>query len=110
MTQQIEQSREKLNRVADRAREPGGQRELEELRKLIRDREDDIQRIDNDTAAVRSTVETTEGETGALRGARGQGGRDQREGEPARVRPRSEGRGRDTIVKRHPRSSIAATR
>ncbi len=62
MTQQIEHSREKLNRARTEREQQAGQRELEELRKLVRDREDEIQRIDNDTAQVRVTVETTEAE------------------------------------------------
>ena len=66
MTQQIEQSREKLNRSRTERESQAAQRELEELRKLIRDREDDIQRLDNDTASVRTALESTEGEHKAL--------------------------------------------
>jgi predicted nucleic acid-binding Zn-ribbon protein len=62
MTQQIEHSREKLNRSRTERESQAAQRELEELRKLVRDREDEIQRIDGDTASVRSQVETTEAE------------------------------------------------
>jgi predicted nucleic acid-binding Zn-ribbon protein len=62
MTQQIEHSREKLNRSRTERESQAAQRELEELRKLIRDREDEIQRIDGDTAQVRVQVETTEAE------------------------------------------------
>jgi uncharacterized protein len=62
MTQQIEHSREKLNRSRTERESQAAQRELEELRKLVRDREDEIQRIDGDTAAVRAVVETTEAE------------------------------------------------
>lgn len=62
MTQQIEHSREKLNRSRTEREQQAAQRELEELRKLIRDREDEIQRIEGDTAPVRSTVESTEAE------------------------------------------------
>jgi len=62
MTQQIEHSREKLNRSRTERETNAAQRELEELRKLVRDREDEIQRIDGDTAAVRTAVETTEAE------------------------------------------------
>ena len=60
MTQQIEHSREKLNRSRTERESQAAQRELEELRKLIRDREDEIQRIDGDTAQVRVQVEATE--------------------------------------------------
>ncbi len=62
MTQQIEHSREKLNRSRTERETNAAQRELEELRKLIRDREDEITRLDSDTAAVRAAVDTTEAE------------------------------------------------
>jgi uncharacterized protein len=62
MTQQIEHSREKLNRSRTERESQAAQRELEELRKLVRDREDEIQRIDGDTASVRTQVEVTEAE------------------------------------------------
>jgi predicted nucleic acid-binding Zn-ribbon protein len=62
MTAQIEHSREKLNRSRTERETNAAQRELEELRKLVRDREDEITRIDNDTSAVRAVVETTEAE------------------------------------------------
>jgi predicted nucleic acid-binding Zn-ribbon protein len=62
MTQQIEHSREKLNRSRTERESQAAQRELEELRKLVRDREEEIQRIDGDTALVRAQVETTEAE------------------------------------------------
>lgn len=103
MTQQIEHSREKLNRSRTERESNAAQRELEELRKLIRDREDDIQRIDNDTAAVRSAVETTEGEHKALSEELAA-----KEGEiNAKVSQlesdrAQKGGGRDTIVKRLP--------
>lgn len=60
MSQQVEHSREKLNRSRTERESQAAQRELEELRKLVRDREDEIGRIDNDTASVRAQVETTE--------------------------------------------------
>jgi uncharacterized protein len=62
MTQQIEHSREKLNRSRTERESQAAQRELEELRKLVRDREEEIQRIEGETASVRSEVERTEGE------------------------------------------------
>ncbi|AKV00932.1 Hypothetical protein AKJ09_07595 [Labilithrix luteola] len=62
MTQQIEHSREKLNRSRTERESNAAQRELEELRKLIRDREEEATRIDGDTASVRGAVETAEGE------------------------------------------------
>jgi predicted nucleic acid-binding Zn-ribbon protein len=66
MTQQIEHSREKLNRSRTERETQAAQRELEELRKLVRDREDEIQRIDTDTASVRAQLEATEAEHKAL--------------------------------------------
>lgn len=62
MSQQIEHSREKLNRSRNERENQAAQRELEELRKLVRDREDEIQRIDNDTASVRAQLAATETE------------------------------------------------
>ncbi len=62
MSQQIEHSREKLNRSRTERETNAAQRELEELRKLIRDREDEIMRLDESTATVRTAVETTEAE------------------------------------------------
>lgn len=62
MSQQIEHSREKLNRSRTERESQAAQRELEELRKLIRDREDEIQRLEGDTASVRAAVESTETE------------------------------------------------
>jgi hypothetical protein len=62
MTAQVEHSREKLNRSRTERESQAAQRELEELRKLIRDREDEIQRLDGDTASVRVAVESAEAE------------------------------------------------
>ena len=50
MTQQIEHSRDKLNRSRTEREQQAAQRELEELRKLVRDREDEITRLDADTS------------------------------------------------------------
>lgn len=62
MTQQIEHSRDKLNRSRTERESQAAQRELEELRKLVRDREDEIIRIDTDTTGVRAAVEQSEAE------------------------------------------------
>lgn len=62
MSQQIEHSREKLNRSRTEREQQAAQRELEELRKLVRDREDEIARLDADTSGVRTQVETSETE------------------------------------------------
>jgi predicted nucleic acid-binding Zn-ribbon protein len=62
MMQQIEHSRDKLNRSRTEREQQAAQRELEELRKLVRDREDEIQRLEGDTASVRISVEQAEAE------------------------------------------------
>lgn len=62
MAQQIEHSREKLNRSRTERETNAAQRELEELRKLVRDREDEMTRIDESNASVRAAVESTEAE------------------------------------------------
>jgi predicted nucleic acid-binding Zn-ribbon protein len=66
MQQQIEHSREKLNRSRTEREQQAAQRELEELRKLVRDREEEIQRVEGDTASVRVSVEQTETERNRL--------------------------------------------
>jgi predicted nucleic acid-binding Zn-ribbon protein len=60
--QQIEHSREKLNRSRTEREQQAAQRELEELRKLVRDREEEITRLDTDTSGVRTQLETSEAE------------------------------------------------
>ncbi len=62
MMQQIEHSRDKLNRSRTERESQAAQRELEELRKLVRDREDEITRLETDTASVRAAVADTEAE------------------------------------------------
>src|SRR6185295_2999644 len=62
MMQQIEHSREKLNRSRTEREQQAAQRELEELRKLVRDREEEIARLDSDTSGVRTQVDTSEAE------------------------------------------------
>ena len=103
MTAQIEQSREKLNRSRTERESQAAQRELEELRKLIRDREDDMQRIDNDTAAVRVAVEQTEADhkklTEELTAIEGDINAKVAQLETDRA---AKGGGRDEIVKRLP--------
>ena len=103
MTQQVEHSREKLNRSRTERESQAAQRELEELRKLIRDREDEVQRIDGDTASVRVQLEATEAEhrkvSAELAAKEGdiQAKVDQLENDR-----QAKGGGRDTIVKRLP--------
>ena len=110
MTQQIEQSREKLNRSRTERESQAAQRELEELRKLIRDREDEIQRIDNDTAAVRTQVDATDAEhkelAAELAAKEGDINAKVTQLESDRA---AKGGGRDSIVKRSRRRCIGVT-
>ena len=60
MSQQIERSREKLQRSRNERESNAAQREIEELRKLHRDREEEIERLSNATDAAKKSIETTE--------------------------------------------------
>jgi predicted nucleic acid-binding Zn-ribbon protein len=62
MNQQLEHSREKLGRSRTERESNAAQRELEELRKLIRDREEEVGKLTADSDAVRQQLETTEEE------------------------------------------------
>jgi predicted nucleic acid-binding Zn-ribbon protein len=62
MNQQLEHSREKLSRSRNERESNAAQRELEELRKLVRDREEEIGKLTADADALRQQVERTEGE------------------------------------------------
>jgi predicted nucleic acid-binding Zn-ribbon protein len=62
MMQQLEHSREKMNRARTERETNAAQRELEELRKLIRDREDEIGKLTTDSDAQRVALEGTEAE------------------------------------------------
>ncbi len=62
MMQQLEHSREKMNRARNEREANAAQRELEELRKLIRDREDEIGKLTTDGDAARQQIDTTEEE------------------------------------------------
>jgi predicted nucleic acid-binding Zn-ribbon protein len=66
MMQQVEHSREKLSRSRTEREVNAVQRELEELRKLVRDREDEIGKLAADADAVRQQIETTEAEHARL--------------------------------------------
>ncbi|MEZ4302605.1 MAG: C4-type zinc ribbon domain-containing protein [Polyangiaceae bacterium] len=61
MSQQIEKSRDKLNRSRNERESNAAQRELEELRKLHRDREEEVERLN--TAAEGARTAITEAET-----------------------------------------------
>jgi predicted nucleic acid-binding Zn-ribbon protein len=62
MMTQLDHSREKMNRARTERETNAVQRELEELRKLIRDREDEIGKLTTDSDANRVALETTEAE------------------------------------------------
>jgi predicted nucleic acid-binding Zn-ribbon protein len=62
MMQQLEHSRDKLNRSRTERESNAAQRELEELRKLVRDREDEIGRLTTEGDALRQQIEGTEAE------------------------------------------------
>jgi len=62
MMQQLEHSREKMNRARNEREANAAQRELEELRKLVRDREDEIGRLTTDAEASRQQIDGAEGE------------------------------------------------
>ncbi len=59
MMQQLEHSRDKLNRSRTERETNAAQRELEELRKLVRDREDDITKLTSEGDAVRAQIDAT---------------------------------------------------
>lgn len=56
MMQQLDHSREKLNRSRTEREANAAQRELEELRKLVRDREEDITKLSAEGDAVRAQI------------------------------------------------------
>ncbi len=61
MNQQLEHSREKLGRSRTERESNAAQRELEELRKLVRDREEEIGKLTADAEAARQQNEATAG-------------------------------------------------
>ncbi len=66
MMQQIEHSRDKMNRSRTERETNAVQRELEELRKLMRDREDEVGKLTTDAENVKRVIETTETEAKAI--------------------------------------------
>jgi len=67
MTQQVEHSRDKLGRSRNERESNAAQREIEELRKLMRDREEDVGKLTTDLEATRQQVEVTDAELTKLR-------------------------------------------
>ncbi len=68
MTNQIEHSREKLNRSRTERESNAAQREMEELRKLLKDREDDVQKLAAEADGVHAQITTTEAQAQVIRG------------------------------------------
>jgi predicted nucleic acid-binding Zn-ribbon protein len=66
MSQQLDHSREKLSRSRTERESNAAQRELEELRKLVRDREDEIGKLSADGETARVAIEATEADHGKL--------------------------------------------
>ncbi len=66
MSQQIEKSRDKLNRSRNERESNAAQRELEELRKLHRDREDEIERLTTAADGARAAISDAEAKHGDL--------------------------------------------
>jgi predicted nucleic acid-binding Zn-ribbon protein len=103
MMQQLDHSREKLNRSRTERESNAAQRELEELRKLVRDREEDINRLTVEGDTIRVQIEASEAETAKLQAELGSS-----EGEinskVAEVERQREGKAtaRAAIVKRLP--------
>ena len=103
MTQQIEHSRDKLNRSRTEREQQAAQRELEELRKLVRDREEEINRLDADTSGVRAQVEASEAEHKRISDElAAKEGEIQAKVNQLEADRNEKGGGRDSIVKRIP--------
>ena len=103
MMNQLEHSREKLNRSRTERETNAAQRELEELRKLVRDREDEIGKLTTEGEAVRLQNEATETEVKALEAQLGssEGDINTKLGHVEKERSQK-GSGREAIVKRLP--------
>jgi predicted nucleic acid-binding Zn-ribbon protein len=69
MTQQIERSREKMGRARNERETVAVTRELEELRKLQRDREDEVQRITTSADGAKDAITQAEAKQKSLGGA-----------------------------------------
>jgi hypothetical protein len=66
MGQQIERSREKLSRARNERESIAAQRELEELRKLLRDREEELGKLTSLADAAKRSIEDTEEKFGRV--------------------------------------------
>lgn len=61
MSNQIERSREKLNRSRNERESMAAQREIEELRKLHRDREEELERLNGAAEGARTSIADADG-------------------------------------------------
>jgi predicted nucleic acid-binding Zn-ribbon protein len=68
MTSQIERSREKLGRSRNERESNAAQREVEELRKLHRDREEDLERLNTAADQAKAAIEDADKKRSALSG------------------------------------------
>ncbi len=66
MTQQIERSRERLGRSRNERESMAAQREVEELRKLHRDREDEIERLTKAIDAAKASINEAESKRASI--------------------------------------------
>lgn len=66
MTQQIERSREKLQRSRNERESNAAQREIEELRKLHRDREDEIERLNTAADSLKASIDQADAKRAAI--------------------------------------------
>jgi predicted nucleic acid-binding Zn-ribbon protein len=66
MAQQIDRSREKLQRSRNERESNAAQRELEELRKLQRDREEEIERLTSLADQARASIDEADGKRNAI--------------------------------------------
>jgi predicted nucleic acid-binding Zn-ribbon protein len=103
MMQQLEHSREKLGRARTERESNAVQRELEELRKLVRDREDEIGKLTTEGDAHRQTIETLEADIAKVREQLGssEGDIHSKLGETEGERT-NRAQGRDAVVKKLP--------
>jgi predicted nucleic acid-binding Zn-ribbon protein len=68
MTNQIDRSREKLQRSRNERESNAAQREVEELRKLHRDREEDLERLNMSADAAKTAIDDADKKRAALAG------------------------------------------
>src|SRR4051812_41171972 len=69
MTQQTDKSREKLQRSRNERESNAAQREIEELRKLHRDREEELERLNMAADGARGAIDDADGKRSALSAA-----------------------------------------